>query len=107
MKYISTITAELVMVWVILNPSEITETVKDFITLGFVIELDDLFASSSVSAQELEEVIEESEPLKIDPRHKYGKKPILDKVHPILSNFYYIFIFYAIPYSVFIIECQI
>lgn len=50
MKYVSTITAELAMVWVILNPEDITEVVKDFIVLGFVIELDDLFATSSINA---------------------------------------------------------
>jgi hypothetical protein len=37
MKFFSTLLAELVMVYVIMNPTGLTEAVKDFIVLGFVI----------------------------------------------------------------------
>ena len=63
MKYFSTVIAELSMVWVITQPDLVTDVVKDFICLGFIIELDDLFATSGINQEDLDALIEDQEPL--------------------------------------------
>ena len=53
MKFVSTVYAEIAMIIVILEPDEVTDVIKDFIVLGFIIDLDDLFATTGVSKEEL------------------------------------------------------
>ena len=58
LKFASTFLAELAMIYVICSEDEVQDVIKDFICLGFILELDNLFASTSISPDKLQTVVE-------------------------------------------------
>ena len=54
MKYVACVMTELINIVIICQSDNIQDIIKDFISLGFIIELDDLFAQSIVGKKELE-----------------------------------------------------
>ena len=58
MKYVATCLAEYCMVYVICKSDGIQDVIKDFVCLGCIIELDNLFASTNFTVEEIDASIE-------------------------------------------------
>ena len=57
-KFTSTILAEIGMIYVIVREDAIQDVIKDFICLGFIVELDDIFAVTSINVDVLNHIID-------------------------------------------------
>jgi hypothetical protein len=85
--------------FIISKSDGISGIMKDYICLGFIVELDDLFALSFLSQETLNEMRE----VKISYERKEGYRMIKNKllsrtIFEFLSKLYYSVVFYAIPY---------
>jgi len=85
--------------FIISKSDGISNIMKDYICLGFIIELDDLFALSFLSQETLNEMSE----VKISYERKEGSRMIKSKmlsktIFEFLNRLYYSVVFYAIPY---------
>jgi hypothetical protein len=59
MKFISAVFCEVIMIIMIAHVQAINDIIKDFVAIGFIVEIDDYFAANLNKKQEWEEKIDE------------------------------------------------
>jgi len=107
MQFIGGIGTEIVSIVLICNQDTVQEIVMNFIALGIIAEIDDLYASTLYQNKIKEEIedgkeltIDDDQPAKEIYRNKWYPSAIL---HKIFKTFYESYYYYFMPFTILII----
>mgnify|MGYP001118835032 CR=1 FL=1 len=100
MKIVACIITEVLNAMILSYSTQKAVIIKNFIILGFIMQMDELFASSMIGKDKLQKA---SEQVLIVQNTKEGKdeeKFVTEAVYMFLKQIYIIFFFYVGPYLV-------